>query len=107
MDKPGRKWSMCVRRSLARPANTGCNSNDSKSMSTVPPPPPDNGGQLCWVAREVYGVNDGRWLEFRSWLLGEAPAWLRNTYVKHGAAFATWVSDKPIIKQVIRRMVDR
>lgn len=77
-------------------------------MSTVPPPPPDNGGLgVCWVAREVYGVNDSRWLEFRAWMLGEAPAWFRKTYIRHGAAFAGWISDKPSIKRLLRRLMDR
>lgn len=79
-------------------------------MSTVPSPPPDNGGnggQVCWVAREVYGVNDGRWLEFRAWLLGEAPGWLRRSYIKHGASFAGWIADKPSIKRFLRHLMDR
>ncbi|MFM7136592.1 MAG: hypothetical protein ACKO1M_05930, partial [Planctomycetota bacterium] len=31
------------------------------------------GGGFCWVAREVYGVHDPRWLAFRTWLTTEAP----------------------------------
>jgi hypothetical protein len=49
------------------------------------------GGGFCWVAREVYGVHDPRWLEFRGWLHADAPAWLREAYLAHGEAFAATV----------------
>jgi hypothetical protein len=59
---------------------------------------------MCWVAREVYG--DGRWLIFRHWLLSMAPKWFRNIYMKHGEKFAKWISDKPKIKNMIRRWMN-
>lgn len=52
-------------------------------------------------------MNDSRWLEFRAWLLGEAPAWLRLSYIKHGAAFAKWIANKPAIKRMLKRLMDR
>jgi hypothetical protein len=61
----------------------------------------------CWVAREVYGVDDPRWLLFRAWLLTEAPDWLRETYIAHGESFAGWIHDKPVMKAAIRVLMDR
>jgi len=60
----------------------------------------------CWVAREVYGFDNPRWLQFRTWLLGDAPAWFRRLYFRHGARFATWISDKPMLKRAIRSWMD-
>jgi hypothetical protein len=66
------------------------------------------GGNLfCWVAREVYGPHDPRWLVFRDWLTGEAPAWLHGLYGAHGEAFAAWIHDKPAVKGVLRVLMDR
>lgn len=60
----------------------------------------------CWVAREVYGADSPKWLAFRDWLLGSAPRWLLRLYGRHGEAFADWLSDKPRIKSVVRRLMD-
>jgi hypothetical protein len=62
---------------------------------------------ICWVAREVYGETDPRWLVFRSWLLAEAPTWLREAYITHGEAFAAWIHDRPAIKSILRLAMDR
>jgi hypothetical protein len=63
--------------------------------------------QPCWVAREVYGETNPRWLLFRAWLLTEAPDWLRELYLAHGAEFATWIHDKPLLKAAIRTLMDQ
>ena len=59
-------------------------------------------GAACWVAREVYGADDPRWMLFRTWLHEEAPEWFFNLYVRHGEAFAAWIHDKPRLKALIR-----
>jgi hypothetical protein len=64
------------------------------------------GGGFCWVAREVYGVHDTRWLEFRTWLTTQAPTWLRDAYGAHGEAFAGWLSDRPTAKAAVRTAMD-
>lgn len=64
-------------------------------------------GALCWVAREVYGEDDARWTEFRHWLLTSAPKWLLNAYAKHGEAFAGVVRKAPVLKRVLRPLMDR
>jgi len=65
------------------------------------------GGGMCWVAREVYGADDPRWLVFRHWLLTEAPVWLRDVYARHGEAFAAWIHDKPAVKSGVRFLMDQ
>jgi hypothetical protein len=57
----------------------------------------------CWVAREVLGTQDNRWMQFRDWLLTKAPASLREQYLAHGEALAAWLKDKPSIKALIAR----
>lgn len=56
----------------------------------------------CWVAREVFGVGNPKWLLFYHWKETEAPVWFKELYDKHGESFAEWVSDKPRIKSIIR-----
>lgn len=66
------------------------------------------GGYLskCWVAREVYGHDNPRWLMFRAWLENKAPVWFHDLYVAHGEKFAAWISNKPLLKTAIRRWMD-
>lgn len=61
---------------------------------------------LCWVAREVYGTEDNRWRIFRAWLLAEAPEWLYKLYMEHGEEFAEYISDKPILKRIVKSAMD-
>jgi hypothetical protein len=63
-------------------------------------------GNFCWVAREVYGDHDPRWIIFRAWLLNEAPAWLRETYARHGEWFAAWLRRHSAAKAVLRPLMD-
>lgn len=60
----------------------------------------------CWVAREVYGINNPRWLLFREWMLKDAPVWFRTLYITFGERFAEWIKDKPILKRIVRRFMD-
>lgn len=64
------------------------------------------GGMFCWVAREVYGIENPKWLEFRSWMLNDAPSWFRNLYVKYGEKIAKFISNKPHIKSIIRKWMN-
>jgi hypothetical protein len=63
-------------------------------------------GVMCWVAREVYGEDDKRWLEFRWWLLTVAPKWFHDLYARRGEAFAAWLHNNPWLKPSIRRWMD-
>jgi polysaccharide export outer membrane protein len=60
----------------------------------------------CWVAREVYGADNAKWLVFRAWLLTEAPEWLADAYLAHGEEFAAWIHDKPVVKAGVRALMD-
>jgi len=60
----------------------------------------------CWVAREVYGNDNPRWMMFRRWLFNIGPAWLRKLYMKHGERFAEWLSKNEWLKPVIRKFMD-
>ena len=61
---------------------------------------------MCWVAREVYTPENPRWLTFRYWLLNKAPRWFFNLYARYGERFAAFISNKPTIKNLIRRWMD-
>ena len=64
------------------------------------------GGKLCWVAREVYGSHNPRWVMFRSWMLEESPSWFRILYLNFGEKFARFISGKPRLKAHIRKWMD-
>lgn len=64
------------------------------------------GGTPCWVAREIYGVLDPRWLLFRHWLLVAAPGSLRTAYLKNGEKCAAWLKNHPEAKPSIRTFMD-
>lgn len=61
---------------------------------------------MCWVAREVYGEHDPKWKQFRAWVLEDAPTWFVNLYVKYGERFAAFISNKPILKSIIRKWMN-
>tara|TARA_R100000315_G_C5231804_1_gene142838 strand:+ start:862 stop:2211 length:1350 start_codon:yes stop_codon:yes gene_type:complete len=61
---------------------------------------------LCWVAREVYGIENPKWLQFRYWMLNDAPSWFRSLYIKYGERIAKFISNKPRIKSIIRQWMN-
>jgi len=63
-------------------------------------------GVLCWVAREVYGIDNPKWLQFREWMLTKASDNLRNFYIKYGERIAESIRNKPKIKAIIRKWMD-
>ena len=62
--------------------------------------------QFCWVAREVYGKNDPRWFVFRLWVKYDAPAWFRYLYGKYGKSYAKFISNKPTLKRITKKLID-
>jgi hypothetical protein len=66
------------------------------------------GGMIaaCWVAREVYGIESGKWMQFREWMLNDSPSWFRKLYLKYGERFAEFISNKPRIKSIIRNWMN-
>ena len=61
---------------------------------------------LCWVAREVYGADNPKWLQFREWMLEDSPSWFRSLYIKYGERFAKFISNKPLLKTIIRKWMN-
>jgi hypothetical protein len=61
---------------------------------------------FCWVAREAYGKDNPKWLVFREWMLTCAPDWLYDLYMEHGEEFAKFISDKPLLKWMVRKTMD-
>jgi len=64
------------------------------------------GGAACWVAREVYGIESSKWMQFREWMLNDSPSWFRKLYLKYGERFAKFISNKPRIKSIIRNWMN-
>jgi hypothetical protein len=62
---------------------------------------------ICWVSREVYGLENPKWLQFRKWMLTKAPDWLRELYVRKGERFAAKIRNKPRIKESVRAWMDQ
>ena len=60
----------------------------------------------CWVAREVYGNENPKWLLFRDWLETSAPKWLDELYLQEGEQFAEYIKNKPFLKAIIRLCMD-
>lgn len=61
---------------------------------------------MCWVAREAYGKDNPKWIIFREWMLTCAPDWLYDLYMEHGEEFAKFISDKPLLKWMVRKTMD-
>jgi len=64
------------------------------------------GNLFCWVAREVYGPTNPAWIQFREWMFNESPQWFFELYARYGERFASWISNKPRLKRIIRKWMD-
>ena len=62
---------------------------------------------MCWVAREVYGVSDPRWMRFRTWLFTKASPMLRTWYLIAGERFAQWLRGRDNLKAVLRATMNQ
>jgi hypothetical protein len=63
-------------------------------------------GSLCWVAREIYGTDDLRWMLFREWMTTQGPKWFEALYRKYGQRVATWLRKNPWAKPPIKAFMD-
>ena len=61
---------------------------------------------FCWVAREVYGEANPKWLQFREWMLTKASDNLRNYYIEYGERIAESIRNRPKVKAIIRKWMD-
>ena len=64
-------------------------------------------GGVCWVAREVYGIDNPKWLLFRKWMLTDAPKWLLKLYISYGERFSEIIRPMPRVKSIIRYFMDK
>lgn len=65
------------------------------------------GGGMCWAAREVFGAEDIRWLQFREWLLDAAPRKLRQWYRENGEKLAAALKANPQEKGWVREFMQQ
>jgi len=61
----------------------------------------------CWIAREVYGNDNPKWIEFRRWMLQNATPQFVKNYIIYGPAIAEYIRNKPLLKSLIRNEMDR
>lgn len=60
----------------------------------------------CWVAREVYGEESPKWVQFRDKLLTEAPEDIKAMYLIHGPQIAESIKGDDMAKSQIRDVMD-
>jgi hypothetical protein len=60
----------------------------------------------CWVAREVYGTQNPKWVEFRHWLLNKAPDDVRAFYLENGPHIAENIKGDEVAKIRLKRCMD-
>lgn len=59
----------------------------------------------CWVAAEVFGGWNKPKTNFaRFYITFGAPKWFRSLYMAYGAKFAKFISNKPFIKSVVKKI---
>ena len=61
----------------------------------------------CWVAREVYGADNPKWLLFREWMFTKAPKWLLRLYLRYGEHISEIIRPMPRVKSIIRYFMDK
>lgn len=61
---------------------------------------------FCWVAREVYGDDNPKWREFRSWMLSKASTRRLMRYLEHGEKIAAWIRNRPDYRAKIERWMN-
>lgn len=61
---------------------------------------------MCWMAREVFGADNPKWLQFRTWMLTMAPEWLRELYLEVGEAGAKFLRENPRYKPGVREWME-
>jgi hypothetical protein len=64
-------------------------------------------GMFCWVAREVYGEENPKWLRFRDWMVHRAPERARAVYAVNGPAAARMIRENPGLRARMRAVMDR
>ena len=63
-------------------------------------------GKACHVAREVYGEENPKWVEFFVWKETQGPRWFKALYNEYSEQWAAFIRNKPRIKNLIRNWMD-
>ena len=63
-------------------------------------------GVFCWAAREAYGQDNPKWMQFREWILNSAPDSLRELYREKAPALAERMKGSPNLKEEVRAIMD-
>lgn len=99
----GNQASLLASRSAQAQARAGIMSGLFQGLGSI-------GGGIaagkCHVAREVYGEDNPKWLQFFFWKELDGPTWFRDLYNKHSEKWAEFIRNKPRLKGLIRRWMD-
>ena len=60
----------------------------------------------CHVAREVYGEENPKWVEFYVWKETKGPRWFKALYNEYSEQWAQFIKDKPTLKAFIKNWMD-
>lgn len=60
----------------------------------------------CWAAREVFGADNPKWLQFRRWMFTDAPERLRTWYLENGERLAAVLKANPEEKGWVREFME-
>ena len=60
----------------------------------------------CHVAREIYGSENPKWVEFFVWKETEGPRWFKALYNEYSEQWAEFIKGKPRLKGIIKRWMD-
>ncbi len=62
----------------------------------------------CWVASEIFGgMFEPRTVLARNYVLNKSPNWFREFYIKHGENIAKFISNKPILKLMLKPLFNK
>ena len=61
----------------------------------------------CWVAREVYGADNPRWLYMRDFVMNHAPLEFTLFYAQYGPRIAAEIAADPVAKKRMRVLMDQ
>ena len=56
----------------------------------------------CWLAREVFGVDNPEWKRFRHWMMNYSPYILRSLYLRFGPGIAKFIGNSSLLKSSLR-----
>jgi len=61
---------------------------------------------VCWVAREVYGNDNPRWIAIRHYILSDAPVKLLTNYLLKGEKVARAIANNFGLKLAMKQLMD-